>query len=162
MDTALTQLRERVPALLKELSLEHGPIKIEGTPRRLVVFIEALSPRQPDREDLVKGPPADKAFDKDGIALPAAMGFAKKNNVNTKDLQIREEGGGKYVFAVVSQKGRQTSEVLVEALPKLVEGIKFEKSMRWLPASRRWEMRAAFFASHPMARGIIGGSRHPV
>lgn len=131
VDTAVTQLRERVPALLKELSLEHGPVKIEGTPRRLVVLVEALSPNQPDREDLVKGPPADKAFDKDGIALPAAMGFAKKNNVNTKDLQVREEGGGKYVFAVVNQKGRPTPEVLVEALPKLVEGIKFEKSMRW-------------------------------
>jgi glycyl-tRNA synthetase len=131
VDTAVTQLRERVPVLLKELSLEHGPIRIEGTPRRLVVSVESLSPNQPDREDLVKGPPADKAFDKDGIALPAAMGFAKKNNVNTKDLQVREEGGGKYVFAMVRQKGRPTSEVLAEALPKLVEGIKFEKSMRW-------------------------------
>ncbi len=90
-----------------------------------------LAPNQPDREDLVKGPPADKAFDKDGIALPAAMGFAKKNGVDTKDLEIREEGGGKYVFAVVKQKGRPTPEVLAGALPKLVESIKFEKSMRW-------------------------------
>jgi glycyl-tRNA synthetase len=139
VDTALMQLRERVPSLLKELSLEHGPIKIEGTPRRLAVLIDSLAPNQPDREDLVKGPPADKAFDKDGVALPAAMGFAKKNHVNTKDLQVREDAhaGGKYVFAVVSQKGRPAPEVLAEALPKLVEGLKFEKSMRWLPASRR-------------------------
>ena len=137
VDTALSQLRERVPALLKELSLEHGAVKIEGTPRRLVIFVDSLSPRQPDREDLVKGPPADKAFDKDGIALPAAVGFAKKNNVNTKELQVREQDGGKYVFAVVSQKGRPTPEVLAEALPRLIESIKFEKSMRWLPASRR-------------------------
>jgi glycyl-tRNA synthetase len=131
VDTALSQLRERVPSLLKELSLEHGPVKIEGTPRRLVVSIEDLSPNQPDREDLVKGPPADKAFDASGIALPAGMGFAKKNGVNTKDLQVREQDGGKYVFAVVKQKGRPTPEVLAEALPKLIEGIKFEKSMRW-------------------------------
>ena len=131
VDTALSQLRERVPSLLKELSLEHGPIKIEGTPRRLVASIEDLSPNQPNREDLVKGPPADKAFDPSGIALPAAMGFAKKNGVNTKDLQVREQDGGKYVFAVVKQKGRATPEVLAEALPKLIESIKFEKSMRW-------------------------------
>src|SRR5215213_7853760 len=133
VDTALSQLRERVPTLLKELSLEHGPLKIEGTPRRLVVSIEDLSPNQPDREDLIKGPPADKAFDKDGMALPAGMGFAKKNNVNTKDLQVREDtqAGSKYVYAIVKQKGRPTPEVLAEALPKLVENIKFEKSMRW-------------------------------
>jgi len=131
VDTAYEALSARVPTLLKELYLEHGDVHIYTTPRRLVVSIDSLSPNQPDREDLVKGPPADKAFDKDGIALPAGMGFAKKNNVDTKSLEIREEGGGKYVFAVVKQKGRPTHEVLTEALPKLVESIKFEKSMRW-------------------------------
>ena len=131
VDTAHQQLSQRVPTLLNELHLAHGDVRIFATPRRLVVSIDALSPNQPDREDLVKGPPADKAFDKDGVALPAGMGFAKKNNVNTKDLEVREEGGGKYVFAVVKQKGRPTPEVLAEALPKLVESIKFEKSMRW-------------------------------
>ena len=139
VDTAHGQLANRVPALLKELNLSHGDVRVFSTPRRLVVAVENLSPSQPDREDLVKGPPAAKAFDKDGIALPAAIGFAKKNNVNTKDLQIREDAqaGGKYVFATVRQKGRPTPEVLAEALPRLVESIKFEKSMRWLPASRR-------------------------
>ena len=131
VDAAQDQLSARVPALLDELHLSHGDVRIFATPRRLVVSIDSLASNQPDREDLVKGPPAEKAFDKDGIALPAAMGFAKKNGVNTKDLEVREEGGGKYVFAVVKQKGRPTPEVLAEALPKLIESIKFEKSMRW-------------------------------
>jgi glycyl-tRNA synthetase len=131
LDTALEQLRARVPSLFKGLSLEHGAIRIEGTPRRLAVMIDNLSSRQPDRESLVKGPPADKAFDKDGIASPAAMGFAKKNGVNTKELQVREQDGGRYVFAVVSQKGRATAQVLAEVLVDLVAGIKFDKSMKW-------------------------------
>ena len=131
VDSAYEQLTQRIPSLLKELYLEHGNIRIFTTPRRLVVSVDSLSPNQPDREDLVKGPPADKAFDKDGVALPAGMGFAKKNNVDTKSLEIREEGNNKYVFAVVKQKGRPTPEVLAEALPKLVESVKFEKSMRW-------------------------------
>ena len=59
------------------------------------------------------------------------MGFAKKNGIDVEDLEVREEGNNKYVFAVVKQKGRPTPEVLAEALPKLVESIKFEKSMRW-------------------------------
>src|SRR5581483_5776523 len=131
VDSALTQLRERIPAWLDELHLGHKDIRIHATPRRLAIFVDSLSPNQPDREDLVKGPPADKAFDKDGIALPAALGFAKKNGIDTKDLQVREENGGKYVFAVVNQKGRSALEVLAETLPKLIENIKFEKSMRW-------------------------------
>ncbi len=133
VDAAHEQLTQRIPTLLDELHLEHGDILVYATPRRLVISVDSLSPTQPDREDLVKGPPADKAFDKNGIALPAGMGFAKKNNVDTKSLEIREDAqaGGKYVFAVVKQKGRPTPEVLVEALPRLVESIKFEKSMRW-------------------------------
>lgn len=147
VDTAYAALSARVPALLKELNLTHGDVRIFTTPRRLVVSVDSLSPNQPDREDLVKGPPADKAIvghvsdvtdpaGKDSHVTnvtytQAAIGFAKKNNVDTKDLQIREEGNNKYVFALVKQKGRPTPEVLAEALPKLVESIKFEKSMRW-------------------------------
>ncbi|HEX2697335.1 MAG TPA: glycine--tRNA ligase subunit beta, partial [Anaerolineales bacterium] len=131
VDSAHAKLKERVPALLDELHLEHGDIHIFSTPRRLVVSIANLSPGQPDREDLVKGPPADKAFDKAGIPSPAATGFAKKNGMEAKDLQVREENGGKYVFALAKQKGRPTPELLAEALPKLIADIKFEKSMRW-------------------------------
>ncbi len=105
VDVARDQLVTRVPALLDELRLGHGLIRVFSTPRRIVVSIDDLAPNQSDREDLVKGPPADKAFDKDGIALSAAMGFAKKNGVDTKDLQVREEGGGKYVYAVGQAEG---------------------------------------------------------
>jgi glycyl-tRNA synthetase len=131
VDSALSQLRERTPTWLAELGLEHGEVRVHATPRRLAVYIESLSPRQPDREDLVKGPPAERAFDTAGVATPAGMGFAKKNGMDTKDLEVREQDGGKYVFAVVKQKGRPAPEVLAESLPGFVAGIKFEKSMRW-------------------------------
>jgi glycyl-tRNA synthetase len=131
VDHALNQLREKVPAWLADLRLEHGPVTIHATPRRLAVFVEALSAGQPDREDLVKGPPADRAFDSAGVATPAAMGFAKKNGVDVSALQVREIDGGKYVTAVVSSKGRPTPEVLAEALPGLVASISFVKTMRW-------------------------------
>ena len=134
VDTAYGLLSTRVLTLLDELHLAHGDIRIFTTPRRLTVSIANLSLSQPDREDLVKGPPADRAFVgqvSDLSYTPAAQGFAKKNGIKVEDLEVREEGGGKYVFAVVKQKGRPTPEVLAEALPKLVESIKFEKSMRW-------------------------------
>lgn len=131
VDTAYQALSTRVPTLLKELNLAHGDVRIFTTPRRLVVSVASLSPNQPDREDLVKGPPADKALDKDGKPTQAGLGFAKKNNIDPASLEVREEGNNKYVFALVKQTGRPTPEVLAEALPKLVESIKFEKSMRW-------------------------------
>jgi glycyl-tRNA synthetase len=146
VDAAYEQLSARMPTLLDELHLTHSGVRIFSTPRRLAVSIDSLSPNQPDRESLVKGPPADKALVgqvpdlplpatlgqiKDLSYTPAAQGFAKKNSVDVTDLQIREENGGKYVFAVVKQTGRPAPEVLAEALPKLIAEIKFEKSMRW-------------------------------
>ena len=131
VDSAYSQLVTRFPLLLKELNLTHGDVRIFTTPRRIVVSVASLSPNQPDREDLVKGPPADKALDKDGKPTQAGLGFAKKNNIDPASLEVREEGNNKYVFALVKQKGRPTPEVLAEALPKLVADIKFEKSMRW-------------------------------
>jgi glycyl-tRNA synthetase len=134
VDSAHAYLLTRIPTLLDELHLAHGDVRIYTTPRRLAIHVADLSPNQPDREDLVKGPPADRAFVgqvSDLSYTPAAQGFAKKNGVKVEDLQVREDGGGKYVFALVKQKGRPTPEVLAEALPKLVESIKFEKSMRW-------------------------------
>ena len=90
-----------------------------------------LGPRQPDLEELVKGPPAERAFDPDGTPTKAAQGFARGKGVDVNALETREENGGKYVFAVVKQKGRPAHEVLAEALPGLVAGISFKKSMRW-------------------------------
>ena len=131
LDSALEQLKANVPTLLDELRLRHGEIRIAGTPRRLAIFVESLAPRQPDCEELVKGPPAERAFGPDGVPTPAAIGFAKGKGVNVKALEVREIDGGKYVVAVVRQAGRPAPEVLAESLPGLVAGIKFEKSMRW-------------------------------
>ncbi len=131
VDAAHEQLRARIPSLLEEWGLPHGAIRIFTTPRRLTVSIDSLAPRQIDREEWVKGPPADKAFDSSGHPTPAAQGFARKNNLRVDDLIVREEAGRKYVFGVIRRVGRPTPEVLAEALPGLVASLSFEKSMRW-------------------------------
>jgi glycyl-tRNA synthetase len=137
LDAAIAQLKVSVPKLLdEELHLEHGSVRVSGTPRRLVVYVESLAPRQPDRADLVRGPSAERAFGPDGLPTQAAIGFARGKGLTPKDLEVREFESGKYVVALVKQAGRPTGQVLAETLPGLVAGIKFDKSMRWLPATR--------------------------
>ena len=46
-------------------------------------------------------------------------------------MRIQELDGGRYVTAVVRNSGRPTTEVLAEALPEFIAGIRFDKSMRW-------------------------------
>jgi glycyl-tRNA synthetase len=131
LDTALGQLRERAAALLAELRLEHGEVRVLGTPRRLVLSIASLAPRQVDRVVVIKGPPASRAFDATGQPTKAAEGFARGRGLSAADLTVREMDGGQYVVAEVHEQGRSALEVLSEALPGLVAAIKFDKSMRW-------------------------------
>jgi glycyl-tRNA synthetase len=144
LDTALAQLSERLPALFDELRLAHGKMQILGTPRRLVAFVEQVAAMQPDLEQVVKGPPAERAYNPDGSPTKAAEGFARSKGVTVEALQVREMDGGRYVAAMVRQAGRLAAEVLGEALPGLIAGLKFDKSMRWnssnVPFSRpiRW------------------------
>jgi glycyl-tRNA synthetase len=128
---ALAQLESGMPRLLDDLRLAHGTIKIAGTPRRLMALVEALAPQQADLSTEVKGPPAERAFDANGAPTQAALGFARGRNVPVEDLQLHEEGGRRYVYAVVREAGRPATEVLAKALPGLVGSLKFGKSMRW-------------------------------
>jgi glycyl-tRNA synthetase len=129
------QLEESLPALLGELHLEHGEIKVMGTPRRLVAYVEDLAPKQPDREEVVKGPPASRAYTPDGTPTKAAQGFASSRGLLVDALEVRETDGGEYVVATVKEKGRTAVEVLAEHLPGLIGQLKVDKTMRWNPSN---------------------------
>jgi glycyl-tRNA synthetase len=129
--SALAQLKESVPALLADLRLAHGDIRVLGTPRRLAVMVADLAPRQADKEIVVKGPPAKVAFDAAGQPTRAAEGFARAQGVDLQALRVRDMDGGRYVVAVKRQPGRSATEVLAQALPGLIAGLRFAKTMRW-------------------------------
>ncbi|HWR65621.1 MAG TPA: glycine--tRNA ligase subunit beta, partial [Bellilinea sp.] len=131
LSSALEQLTERVPALLADLRLTHGSVTVQGTPRRLVMWVRQLASSQPDRESLVKGPPAARAYDAMGQLTPAAQGFARSKGIDPAQLQTAEVDGGSYVVAKVFESGRSAPAVLTEALPALIASIRFDKAMRW-------------------------------
>jgi glycyl-tRNA synthetase len=133
---AVAQLEAAAPELLQRLRLDHSTVRVMGTPRRLAVLVEGVSPRQTDETQLVKGPPARAAFDAQGLPTKAAVGFARGQQVDVADLEVREAEGGSYVYAARHILGCPAGEVLAEALPELVAGVKFNKSMRWLPSQQ--------------------------
>jgi len=152
---ALEQLRARVPALLDDLRLTHGEVKVWGTPRRLVVMAAQVAERQPDREVVHKGPPASRAFDAQGQPTPAAAGFARGKGLDVSALEVREMDGGTYAVARVFEPGRPALDVLAEALPKLVADIRFDKVMRWNASN------VAFSRPLRWLLALLGGSVVP-
>jgi glycyl-tRNA synthetase len=131
LKSGLNQLAERMKNLLGDLRLTHGKVQVSGTPRRLVVIVDKLQLKQPDLVQVVKGPPADRAFNPDGTPTKAAEGFARGKGVEVSKLNVSEIDGGRYVTVEIQQSGRAALVVLSEALPVLISNLKFDKSMRW-------------------------------
>jgi glycyl-tRNA synthetase len=128
---AVSQLEELVPRLLDDLRLGFQDLRVMATPRRLVVYLKELAHRQADLEQLVKGPPRERAYDSDGAPTRAAEGFANSKGVGVEDLEVKEIDGGEYVVAVERKTGLPALEVLPDALSELIDSLRFGQSMRW-------------------------------
>ncbi|MBD1998188.1 glycine--tRNA ligase subunit beta [Leptolyngbya sp. FACHB-541] len=143
VDEALAQWRSRIPASLTEHFLTSEAIELYGTPRRLAVLIKGLPAQQPDREEEVKGPPAQAAF-KNGQPTKAAEGFARSRNVELSDLQVRATDKGEFVFVQQKIPGRPTAEILTELIPNWIFSLEGRRFMRWgdgdlrFPRPIRW------------------------
>jgi glycyl-tRNA synthetase len=131
LDSALEQLQKGAESALTEARLEHGPVHVLGTPRRLVLFVEQLAAKQEEQVSVVKGPPAARAFDAQGKPTKTAEGFARSKGVAVESLEVRELEEGAYVVAEVRQPGLEASHVLQELMPKVIGGLHFDKAMRW-------------------------------
>lgn len=128
---AMADMEAIIRRELENARLEFAEIVTMGTPRRLVLAVNGLAERQPDAELTAMGPAKNVAYDADGNPTKAAQGFARGQGVDVNDLKLVMTEKGEYIAAVKSEIGRETSEILAEMLPRLVNAIPFKKSMRW-------------------------------
>jgi glycyl-tRNA synthetase beta chain len=128
---ALEQLKELGVRLLGEHRLPWGEVFAYGTPRRLVLYVKELAAAQEPVVKEVKGPAAKVAFDSENRPTRAALGFARSQGVDVRDLVVKPVGAVDYVFAVVKEQGRPAPEVLPGLCHALVSGLHFPKYMRW-------------------------------
>ncbi|MEA5569002.1 glycine--tRNA ligase subunit beta [Anabaena sp. UHCC 0399] len=127
---AIAQWRSRIPQSLAAHSLAYESVEVYGTPRRLAVLITGLPSQQPDREEEIKGPPAQAAF-KDGQPTQAALGFAKKQGVAIEALEVRPTEKGDFVFVQKSIPGRPVADILTELIPQWIYSLEGKRLMRW-------------------------------
>jgi glycyl-tRNA synthetase beta chain len=127
---ALGELRTLFEGLLEANGLTAAGLRVDGTPRRLVLQAEGLPLRQADAEELVLGPPKAAAY-KDGEPTGAALGFARKLGVPVTALETQATPKGEYVCYRKKVAGRETREILAAALPELILKIYFPKTMYW-------------------------------
>lgn len=111
---ALAHLRAKVEELLPKVTLA------EATPRRLAIIADRVPEREPDRTEVVKGPP---------LAAPpqAVEGFARKQGIDPSALEKTDS----YYQYTKQIPGRATREILADKLPGVILGIPWPKTMLW-------------------------------
>jgi len=108
----------------EKLELPHESVRLDATPRRLVLRANGLPLRLKDREERVQGP---------AKSAPAAAvaGFAKKQGVPPEDLLLEVTPKGEYYAYRKRVPGRAVKDLLAETLPGVILGIYFPKTMYW-------------------------------
>jgi glycyl-tRNA synthetase beta chain len=115
---------ENLRLLFEKLEIPHESVALDATPRRLVLRAEGLPARMADTEERVTGP-AKSAPSK------AVAGFARKQGVKAEDLSIETTAKGEYYSFLKKVPGRAVKDILAEALPGVILGIYFPKTMYW-------------------------------
>lgn len=127
-ETAQATLAQHLGKLAEELKAEGpSPVCVNSTPRRLVFFLTGLPEKEVERQEEVKGPPRKAAFDASGNPTAALNGFLKKNNATVGDLLE----GGDYLRIRRTVPGRDTTAILQQRIPQIVEAVRWPKMMRW-------------------------------
>jgi glycyl-tRNA synthetase beta chain len=130
---AIDLLPERVSGLFTAEGVDIAPDKVHVmvSPRRIAVLVKDVPGAQALREITQRGPAFEAAFDADGNPTKACEGFARAKGLTANDLQVREEGGRRFVYYVTQSESRATSALLPEICLKIVRDMYFPKNMRW-------------------------------
>ncbi len=126
------QIRDGIDGALRAHRLNpDAPIESYSTPRRLTARIAKIAERQNDIDEVLTGPPVGAAFDAAGQPTPAAVGFARKNNVDVNLLERVETPKGTYLGYRRHQRGKAAVDVLPDVLATTLRSFSFPKAMHW-------------------------------
>ena len=127
MPNILDQLKQLAETKLNDAHLPFESIATYGTPRRLALIVKGLADTSAEISERHKGPSASIAYDADGNATKAAIGFARGKGLDVADLVV-EDG---YIYAETKTAGVPAKDIVTEMLPQLITGLNFPKSMHW-------------------------------
>jgi len=127
MPNILGQLKQLAETKLNDAHLPFESIATYGTPRRLALIVKGIADTSAEISERHKGPSASIAYDADGNATKAAIGFARGKGLDVADLVV-EDG---YIYAETKTAGVPAKDIVTDMLPQLITGLNFPKSMHW-------------------------------
>ncbi len=131
LEESTVSFRDNIVRRFNDNSLEFENVEIFYTPRRITARVTGLLPEQKDRIIETFGPPSNIAYDDSGNPTKAAIGFARSQGVDIKDLTVTKRDKGEFLSFRKKIEGDRTTKVLKDLVPELIKSIPFRKSMRW-------------------------------
>jgi glycyl-tRNA synthetase beta chain len=128
---AVGDMEDIIHKSLTEKRITFAGIKCMATPRRLVLYIAEVAPKQEDQIIEKMGPAKKAAFDENGQPTKAAIGFARGQGLEVSQLETITTEKGEYLGARKTIAGQPTAALLPEILTNFLTAISFRKSMRW-------------------------------
>jgi glycyl-tRNA synthetase beta chain len=102
-----------------------------STPNRLIIVFEGLQTQVVLKSEEIKGP---------NINAPkiALDGFIRSNKISKKDLFKKKTDKGQFYFFKTKSKKLNTHDLLEEFVPKILQKVQWEKSMKWGEFDLSW------------------------
>lgn len=116
---------------LQKQEIAYESISAFATPRRLAVIIKAVASIQANRETERRGPSLKAAFDAEGQASKAALGFARSCGVNVSELEKLETKKGAWLIYKQTQQGQATASLIPAIIENSLAALPIPKRMRW-------------------------------
>ncbi|MAI91462.1 glycine--tRNA ligase subunit beta [Ponticaulis sp.] len=130
---AQSDLGAALTKALGDAGLGFGNVETLSGPRRLTVIIDDVAEKSEDVREERKGP-------KVGAPEKAVEGFMRGAGLASIDqAEVRSDPKkGDFYVAIIETPGRAATDIIAEAIPAIIKGFHWPKSMRWGTGDLRW------------------------
>tara|TARA_B110001469_G_scaffold127851_1_gene151164 strand:+ start:4409 stop:6475 length:2067 start_codon:yes stop_codon:yes gene_type:complete len=122
---------EQIKWQLDSAELAYEEIKWFATPRRMAVVVSQLVGRQADKIIDKRGPAVNVAFDVDGNASKAAIGWARSNGIEIGQAERLKTDKGEWLLHRATQAGKSVEDLIPEIVNTALTKLPIPKPMRW-------------------------------
>lgn len=130
---AAEDLQRLVTGALVDAGLHYEGAKAFATPRRLALTVTGVPARSAATREERKGP-------KVGAPDAAIQGFLRSAGLaSIEEAHVHADPKkGDFYVAVIEKAGRETTEILAEAIPAIIRSFPWPKSMHWGTGRLHW------------------------
>jgi len=123
--------KDGLVAQIDAAELSFSDVEWFAAPRRLAVRVNGLQSQQADKEVEKRGPAVKAAYDADGNATKAAMGWARGCGIDVSEASRLKTDKGEWLLHTATVAGKSLESLVEDFIVKAIKQLPIPKPMRW-------------------------------